>query len=203
MENSKKKNGEYKESVKIIGHSLKSSLKKHKVLWGFGIVIVVLIIAVSVFSAVVSSENLTARAMDILMPEYLPIRSADDPVQYEFYKELNEDYIKSDTKIEGDNYIEMFNYYYIDENGEKQYLDDGIYYYTDKDGKQQKSLVSVGFLCSMGQRVSQIKAIANIVTWVLVVSLVVVLIVVWYIKDKKRNEQNKPKRIRKAENKNQ
>lgn len=202
MENSKKKNGEYKESVKIIGHSLKSSLKNHKVLWGFGIVIVVLIIAVSVFSAVVSSENLTARAMDILMPSYLPV-TEDTRVKIEFHREINEEYLNSDSKIEDDNYIEMFNYYYIDENGEKQYLDDGIYYYTDDDGNQQKSLVSVGFLYSMGQRVSQIKAIANIVTWVLVVSLVVVLIVVWYIKDKKRNELNKPKRIRKAENKNQ
>lgn len=203
MENSKKKNGEFKDSVKIIGGSLKSSLKNHKVLWGFGIAIVVLIIAVSVFSAVISTENLTARAMDILMPEYLPIRSADDPVQYEFYKELNEDYIKSDTKIEGNNYIEMFNFYYIDENGEKQYLEDGMYHYTDKDGKPQISYVNIGFMYSMGQRVGQIKEIVKIITWVLVVALIVLLIVVWYIKDKKRNEQNKPKRIRKAENKNQ
>ena len=120
MENSKKKNGEYKESVKIIGHSLKSSLKKHKVLWGFGIVIVVLIIAVSVFSAVVSSQNFSARMIDMLMPSYLPV-TEDTRVKIEFHREINEEYLNSDSKIEDDNYIEMFNYYYIDENGEKQY----------------------------------------------------------------------------------
>lgn len=202
MENSKKKNGEYKESFKIVGGALKSSMKKHKVLWGFGIAIVVLIILVSVFSAVVSSQNFSARMIDVLMPSYLPIREGS-PVQYEFYREINEDYLESDSKIDDNNYIEMFNYYYIDENGEKQYLDGGIYYYTDEDGKQQKSLVSVGFLYSMGQRIKTIKQIATIVTWVLVVALVVFLIVLWYVKDKKRNEMNKPKRIRKAENKNQ
>ena len=202
MENSKKKNGEYKESVKIIGHSLKSSLKKHKVLWGFGIAIAVLIIIVSVFSAVVSSQNFSARMIDMLMPSYLPVTEYTR-VKIEFHREINEEYLNSDSKIEDDNYIEMFNYYYIDENGEKRYLDDGIYYYTDDDGNQQKSLVSVGFLYSMGQRVTHLKEILKIVALVLVAVLIVLLIIVWYVKDKKRNEQNKPKRIRKAENKNQ
>lgn len=201
MEN--KKNSEFKESFKIVGGALKSSMKKHKLLWSLGIIIVVLIIAVSVFSAVVSTENLTAKAMDILMPEYLPPRDENDPIQFNFYKELNEDYINSDTKIEGDNYIEIFKYYYLDENGEKQYVDDGIYRYTDDEGNEQICYVGIGFMYSMGQKVSQIKEIAKTVAWVLVAVLVVFLIVLWYIKDKKRNEQNKPKRIRKAENKNQ
>lgn len=202
MQNSKNNNSDNKASAKTFGGALKSSFKNHRVLWGFGIAIAVLIILVSVLSAVISSQNFSVKMIDILMPRSIPVRE-DSLVQYEFYREINEDYIESDSKVADDNYINMFNYYYVDENGEKQYLDDGIYYYTDADGNQQKSLVNIGFMYSMGKRVSAIKQIAQIAAWVIAIAVVILLIVIWYIKDKKRNEQNKPKRIRKAGNKNQ
>lgn len=200
MEN--KNNSEFKTSLNIIGTALKSSLKKHKVLWGIGIALVVIIMLVAIMGIVLTQTNFTFSLVNKVIPESIHTDAVEE-LDMDFYKEINPEYENSDTKVDGNNYIEIYNYYYLDENGEKQYLTNGEYHYTDANGEDQVIYVGIGFLYAAGEKIMKIKDAFNIIKWIPLVVLIVFLIVVWYIKDKERNQKNKPKRIRKAENKNQ
>lgn len=200
MEN--KNSSEFKTSLNIIGTALKSSLKKHKVLWGIGIALVVIIMLVAIMGIVLTQTNFTFSLVNKVIPESIHTDAVEE-LDMDFYKEINPEYENSDTKVDGNNYIEIYNYYYLDENGEKQYLTNGEYHYTDANGEDQVIYVGIGFLYAAGEKIVKIKDAFNIIKWIPLVVLIVFLIVVWYIKDKERNQKNKPKRIRKAENKNQ
>ncbi len=199
MEN--KKNNELKTSS-IIKAGLKSSMKEHKVLWGFGIVILVLIILFSVLAVLFVKGNLTFAIIDKIIPSSIHT-DTNEELDIDFYKEVSPEYKASETKIEDDNYIEIYTYYYIDENGEKQYLENGEYHYKDKNGEDQVIYVALGFFYSARDRLNKIVQVFHTILWILGVAVVVLLIVIWYVKDKKRNDQNKPKRLRKAKNKNE
>ncbi len=199
MENNK--NNEVKTS-NIIKASLKSSMKQHKVLWGFGIAIFVLIILFAVLVLLFTKGNLTFAIVDKIIPSSIHT-DANEYLDIDFYKEISPEYKASETKIENDNYIEIYTYYYIDENGEKQYLEDGQYHYKDENGEDKVVYVALGFLYSARDRLNKIVQVFHTILWILGAAVVVLLIVIWYVKDKKRNEQNKPKRLRKANNKNE
>jgi len=195
------KNNELKTSG-IIKSGLKSSMKQHKVLWGIGIAILVLIILFVSIIVVFSNDKLTLAIVDKIIPISIHT-DTNEELDMDFYKEISPEYKASETKIEDNNYIKIYTYYYIDENGEKQYLENGEYHYKDKNGEDQVIYVALGFLYSAGDRVYKIKQAFNIALWVLIAVAVIALIVIWYVKDKKRSEQNKPKRLRKSKNKNE
>jgi len=196
-----KKNGEFKTSLNIIGSSLKSSFKKHKVLWGIGIAILIVAILFSVLVSVMNREDFILQVADKLIPTKLQTVEESD-LDMVFYREMNPEYENSDTKVNGDNYIQIYRYYYLDSAGDKQYLTNGEYHYVDDEGNAQTSFVALGFIYQAGERLTAISNALTAVKWILIAGFVVALIVLWYFKDKKRNEENKPKRIRKADNKN-
>lgn len=201
MEN--KNNSEFKQSLSIINGALKSSLKKHKVLWGIGIAVIILLIILVILSSLLVNQNFVYSVLDKFIPE--SISSSDPNINSpDFYREMNPEFVESDTKIDDDTYILMYKYYYFDENGEKQYLDDdAVYHYTDENGEEQEIYVGIGFIYSGGEKLGNFIGVLKNLRWVAVAIVVIGLIVLWYVKDKKRNEENKPKRIRKADNKNQ
>lgn len=195
MENKK---SEFKASAKVIGGAVKSSFKKHKLIWGVGIAILILIIIFTAFAAALRNEAFVLKIADVIIPKTVTVEDI------EFYRESNPEYEASETKADEDNnYISMYNYYYFNAYDERVDLEGGEYHYLDAEGNSQVISPGLAFLYQAAIRSSNIITALNIVKWVLVAGFIVFLIVLWYLKDKKMNEENKPKRLRKADNKNQ
>lgn len=195
MEN--KKNSDFKSSAKIIGSAIKSSFKTHKLLWGIGIAVLILIIVFTAFLAALRSESVVEKLADVIIPKTVTV---DDIT---FYREPNPEYEASETKTDGENYLSIYNFYYFNSYDEKVDLPSGEYHYLDSEGNSQIIQPGLAFTYQAAVRLSNLSTALNIVKWVLVVGFIVFLIVLWYLKDKKMNEENKPKRLRKADNKNQ
>ncbi len=198
MENKESnKKSELNITAEILKESLKSSLKNHKAIWIIGIIILIFAILLTALVSVTRQKDFVEKAADKLIPKQIHTVEATG-LDMTFYREMNPEYVESETKISDDKYIQMYKYYYIDGAGNKQYLPEGLYYYTDENGENQVSMVAVGFLYAAGERLGTIQNILTAVKWVLIVGFIAALIIIWYFKDKKRNQQNKPKRIKKT-----
>lgn len=97
------------------------------------------------------ANSIMTNTMLMIMPKSI---KAVDGSNIKFYVEKNEDY-NPETDAESNN----IRYYYIDSNGDKQYLENGVY--TMDNGKEMQ--VAVGFLIKTNANMQILK---NVVTTV-------------------------------------
>jgi len=195
-ENKKESLSEPKISAKIIRNSLSSSVKNHKGIWAAGIILTIIVALLCTGSALLKNENFVARIATVIIPDHIENNNNDD-LDLVFYKELNQEYIDSTTKLDDeDYYINMFKYYYVDSSGEKHYLTDGMYHYWDT-GEEKVVAVALGFFYAAGQRLETIRTVITALVWVIIIGAVVAGIVIWYRHDK---AASKPKFRRKKKN---
>lgn len=191
------KMSEGKLSAKLIKESVKGSYKNHKVLWKCGIVAAVFVILIALVVSAIQSEWFVQKAFDIIVPEKIE-NETDINVNLVFYREKNPDYDPEEEVVDGDNYTMMYNFYYLDSNGEKQYVPDGIYTYMDSTGEEQSIMVALGFVMKAGDRLAKIVTVLKWIAAAIVVAFVAWLIVLWYKKDKQRMlEEKKATRVHK------
>lgn len=189
-DNKEVKKSEAKVSAEIIKKSLKESWVYHKGLWITGIVILVLIVLVGVGTSIMNNRTVINKITYSFMPKEIEGDLIDESNKLVFYSEMNEEY-EGDETLTVDNLLKMYKFYYLDENGEKVYLEDGIYSYIDSNGQEQASIIGVAFLIKANQKATQIKDTIKTIAWIVCAVLIVVAIVVWYIKDKKARKENK------------
>lgn len=186
-ENKNESLSEARISSKIIKNSLSSSMKNHKALWVIGIILIVVVALLCTGAALLKNENFIASIVTVIIPDHIENANNDD-LDIVFYKELNQEYIDSTTKFDDeDYYINMFNYYYVDDYGEKHYLPDGIYHYWVA-GEEQTVAVALGFFYAAGERLDNIKTAITAMIWIIVIAVVIAGIIIWYKHDKAKTK---------------
>lgn len=199
-DNNEVKNTQVKDSVKESTETIKKGLKKvnkalkdswryHKGFWIAGIVILVIAILFGVGASLMNNEKIVSKITTSFIPDKLEADSIDDE-KVTFYSELNPDY-DGDKELTVDNLFKMYNFYYLNEDGEKVYLQDGLYTYNDSKGEEQTVIIGAAFLLKAGQQSNKVKEALKITAWVVVAVFIVAAIVVWYIQDKKARKENK------------
>lgn len=178
-----------KKGLKKVNKSLKDSWRYHKGFWIAGIVILVIAILFGVGASLMNNEKIVSKITTSFIPDKLEADSIDDE-KVTFYSELNPDY-DGDKELTVDNLFKMYNFYYLNEDGDKVYLQDGLYTYNDSKGEEQTVIIGAAFLLKAGQQSNKVKEALKITAWVVVAVFIVAAIVVWYIQDKKARKENK------------
>lgn len=189
MKDNKVKKTELKIPAENIKKALKKSWTLYKKIWISCIVFFVIAILFAVGAKVVGSDDFKSKTVLKMIPETIETNTVDNQKMV-FYKESNPDH-DGNPEISLDNLLKMYKYYYLDEDGNKVYLDNGFYEYKDNSGQNQLIIVGLGFIMTALGKIETIKKALQITAVVIFVSAVVAGIVVWYIKDKKYHEQQK------------
>lgn len=189
----KEKKSEAKISLGIIKESFSQSFKNHKAAWIIAIIMVIIAVLIFAGAKIVNSDGFAEKAFDIVIPKQITTTS-DSDVQMTFYRERNPEYT-GEEEINSENLTSIYNFYYYNAKNEKIYVNDGIYTYLSPSGETETMLVAIGFLYEGGNRLTTAQTILNWVGWLLLAAVVVILIYVWYRKDKARQEaERKPKK---------
>ena len=137
------------------------------------ILVIALLLATTFFTVLYSvsrvdetkANSIMTSATLAVMPK--SIKSVDGS-NLTFYVEKNDKY-----NPETDQTLDNFSFYYLDENGEKQYLEHGVY--TTEDGEDM--LVAVGFMLNTRANVEGLK---NTAITILVFAIIVLVgLIIW------------------------
>lgn len=197
----KNKKNESRISAEIIKKSLRESWAAHKALWIIGIVVAVVLIAYGSFSLYAKTATFQRVVLSAMIPNEI-VATTSDEQEFKFYYEKNPEFDKKakieviDSKVLNN----MFKFYYLDENGEKVYLEDGLYSYKDSNGDEKKISPFLTGLIEVYEKYTKVQKISKIIGWIILAAGIVGLIILWYIKDKQYQEKQmaRAKRPRKS-----
>lgn len=195
-----KKNSNFKETSQIIKSLFKSSYKAHKPLWIFSTVVLALVLVIGIAAVIFTTNNrVSTYVIASFLPKSVHMENLDE-YNMDFYRETNKEYYKA-SKLERKN-MTPFNVYYIDESGEKVYLEEGYYYYTDSSGTEKQLAAYYDFFIEASGKFAVMKSNVKLAAWILAGLVVVAAIFVWYRFDRKQYLENRPKFNRKKQKKN-
>ncbi len=133
-----------KESFETFKKALKNSWVYHKGLWITGIVILVLIVLFGVGTSLMNNQTVVSKITYSFMPKEVEADLIDgDSVM--FYAEINDEYDGEETTLTVDNLFKMYKFYYLNDDDEKVYLEDGIYRYKDSHGEETAKTMGFEF----------------------------------------------------------
>lgn len=189
----KNNNKTKKVEIKVVAENIKNTLKNlwvsHKKSWIITIVCIIVAIAFGIGAKYAGSDEFKSNMVLKMIPETIESETTDKQ-EMVFYKEANPDH-DGNTEISLDNLLKMYNYYYLDEDGNKVYVDNGLYKYQDNSNEEQLIVVSLGFIMTGLAKIDAIKTALKVTAWVVFAVGIIVAIVLWYIKDKKYQESLK------------
>lgn len=178
----------------IIRQSAKEMFKNHKGGIAAIAVLAILIIALIIGVAWVSSDSNQYK----LFNKFVPSQLTDEVTGITFYSEKNPDFVYDAEKS---NVLNALKYYYYpggDTSHEKMYLANGTYYSEEKGTVH----VDLGFTFAALQKINKLKDGFKIAACVAAAIIVAVLVLLYYLSYKKHERAEKEK-IRKRFNQNQ
>ena len=195
-----KKKSNIKESAQIIKELFKSSFKSHKPLWIFSAVVLAVALVIGGAALIfTTNDKVSTRVIASFLPESVHMENLGE-YDMDFYRETNREYYKASKQERRE--MTPFNVYYIDEAGEKVYLEDGFYHYTDSSGNEKQLAAYYDFFMEAAGKFGRIKSDLKIAAWVFAGIIVIAAIYVWYRFDRKQYLENRPKTNRKKKKKN-
>lgn len=171
----------------------KKDLKTYKLIIAmtiFASIIIALIVGISLVGSYTIQAEATNSILNLVMDKEITDTNKDS-VSYgmTFYCEKNKDYNPKE-----DMPIDAFKYYYLDEDGKRIDLSEGMYfpasYYSDeKDAKKDVVYVCIGFYQTALENLQTVKKVMKIVVAVFSCLMVVAFIYVWYRIWSKREDE--------------
>ncbi len=193
MADKNEKKSEAKISREIIKASFSESFKNHKAAWIISAILVVIAVILFVGAEFVSSDKFAETAFDLVVPRQITTDENSD-VQMTFYREDNPDYT-GEKVVDSETLTSIYNFYYINAKGEKIPIQNGVYTYLGPSGETESMLVAIGFLYKGGERLELMQTVLNWIGWAVLAAVIIILIYVWYRKDKARQQaERKPRK---------
>lgn len=188
---SNNKNKEKSNKSKVHNKNTSSKIKKFCVNYMGSFIVAVLFIVLAVACAFgakyVGSDEFKSNMVLKLIPDTIETNTVDD-AEITFYKETNAEY-DGDAELSLDGILKMYNFYYLDEDGNKVYLQDGLYQYVDNYGTEQFIIVGVVFTMTALAKIDTIKNALDISSAVIPVLGLAIAILIGVLKFKKIQKQ--------------
>lgn len=141
-------------------------------------IIIALVVGISNVDSYKLEAAATNEVLNLLMPKQIKGEGAPNVDGMVFYREKNKEY-----DVEKDEPLKAFNYYYINSEGKKQYLEDGIYYppeYYMENSNVNPVMVNLGFYFRVQQNLQVLKNVLTVLAVLLALAVCAGLIYVWY-----------------------
>lgn len=188
---SNNKNKEKSNKSKVHNKNTSSKIKKFCVNYMGSFIVAVLFIVLAVACAFgakyVGSDEFKSNMVLKLIPDTIETNTVDD-AEITFYKETNAEY-DGDEELSLDGILKMYNFYYLDEDGNKVYLQDGLYQYVDNYGTEQFIIVGVVFTMTALAKIDTIKNALDISSAVIPILGLAIAILIGVLKFKKIQKQ--------------
>lgn len=188
---SNNKNKEKSNKSKVHNKNTSSKIKKFCVNYMGSFIVAVLFVVLAVACAFgakyVGSDEFKSNMVLKLIPDTIETNTVDD-TEITFYKETNAEY-DGDAELSLDGILKMYNFYYLDEDGNKVYLQDGLYQYVDNYGTEQFIIVGVVFTMTALAKIDTIKNALDISSAVIPVLGLAIAILIGVLKFKKIQKQ--------------
>ncbi len=144
---------------------------------------IVLTIACAFGAKYVGSDEFKSKTVLNFIPDTIETDTVDG-TELTFYKETNEAY-DGEAVLSLDGILKMYNFYYLDEDGNKVYLQDGLYQYVDNSGTEQFIIVGVVFTMTSLAKIDTMRRALEISSAVIPVLGLLIAIVIAIFKFKK------------------
>lgn len=149
-------------------------------------IVIALVVGIVTIDSYKAEAAATNAVINVLMPKQIQ-GTEGDAKDLVFYREKNKEY-----DANKDEPLKAFNYYMLNDKGEKIYLEDGMYYppsYYMENSETEPVVVYLGFFARMLQNLQIVKNVITVVAVILGLGVLALIIYAWYRIWSKREDE--------------